>query len=232
MSYCVNCGVELEKGTASCPLCHTPVINPNEVILEEPKPFFPTRQEKIQPISRKLPAMVLSSMFASVALCCGLLNLALRPDLLWSLYAVGAAVMLWIWFVPPLLWRKMPVVLRVFVNICAMAFYVMLIALASDGLVWYRSLALPILLAAALIGIVICWMIRKRSILSSLITALMGIGVFCTAIELFVDLFTTESYSPGWSLIVLAVAVGFSIPLVVIRYVPSLREEARRRFHL
>lgn len=232
MSYCVNCGVELGEGVKSCPLCNTPVINPKEVITEEPKPFFPTRQEKIQPVSKKASAMVLSSMFASVALCCGLLNLALRPDLLWSLYAVGAAIMLWIWFVPHLLWRKMPFLLRVFVNICAMAFYVLLIALASGGLHWYCTLALPILLAAAVIGILVCWMFKKHSILTSFISVLLGAGIFCIAIEMFVDLFLTDTCSLGWSLIVLAVAVGFSIPLIVIRSVPSLREEARRRFHI
>ena len=29
MSYCVNCGVELDNSTLKCPLCDTPVINPN-----------------------------------------------------------------------------------------------------------------------------------------------------------------------------------------------------------
>ena len=31
MSYCVNCGVELEKGAKKCPLCGTKVINPREI---------------------------------------------------------------------------------------------------------------------------------------------------------------------------------------------------------
>ena len=31
MSYCVNCGVELEKSIRKCPLCNTPVINPNDL---------------------------------------------------------------------------------------------------------------------------------------------------------------------------------------------------------
>ena len=30
MSYCVNCGVELEKDAKRCPLCTAPVINPFE----------------------------------------------------------------------------------------------------------------------------------------------------------------------------------------------------------
>ncbi len=28
MSYCVNCGVELDKTCAVCPLCNTKVCNP------------------------------------------------------------------------------------------------------------------------------------------------------------------------------------------------------------
>lgn len=28
MSYCVNCGVELDASASECPLCNTPVINP------------------------------------------------------------------------------------------------------------------------------------------------------------------------------------------------------------
>ena len=28
MSYCVNCGVELDATASFCPLCHTPVLNP------------------------------------------------------------------------------------------------------------------------------------------------------------------------------------------------------------
>ena len=28
MSYCVNCGVELDASATKCPLCDTPVYNP------------------------------------------------------------------------------------------------------------------------------------------------------------------------------------------------------------
>lgn len=31
MSYCVNCGVELDPSLTECPLCNTPVINPREM---------------------------------------------------------------------------------------------------------------------------------------------------------------------------------------------------------
>ena len=232
MSYCVNCGVELGEGVKTCPLCNTPVINPNQPDCPEGTPFFPTREPVIAPVSKKGPAIVVTSMLVSLAVCCGLLNLALRPDVFWSSYIMGGAAMLWIWLVPPLLWRKMPSLLRVAVNMCAMAFYIYLIAYESGGIGWYFALALPILLTLGVIGIPVCWMFRHRSRLTAGITALLGTGLLCTAIEYFVDCYLRGAWSPVWSLVVVAAAVGLSIPLIVIRCVPSLREEARRRFHL
>ena len=40
MSYCVNCGVELDKTCSVCPLCNTRVINPNQPVdTVSPKPY-------------------------------------------------------------------------------------------------------------------------------------------------------------------------------------------------
>ena len=32
MSYCVNCGVELDSTASFCPLCRTPVVNPRQPV--------------------------------------------------------------------------------------------------------------------------------------------------------------------------------------------------------
>ena len=232
MSYCVNCGVELGEGATCCPLCGTEVINPRVPQPENCRSYYPTRKEQIPEVSKKGYALVISSMLGSVALCCGLLNLALHPDYPWSLYAVGTALMLWIFFVPSLLWRKMPFLLRVFVNTCATGLYVFLIALASHGLDWYVRLALPILLGAGAIGILICWIVRNHSRLTSLIFTLVGIGIFCIEVEFFTDRFLHAAWNPVWSLIVAAVTIGLAVPFIVIRLKPSLREQTRRIFHL
>ena len=46
MSYCVNCGVELDQTAQVCPLCHTPVINPKQPVDRISPPPFPL--ERIQ----------------------------------------------------------------------------------------------------------------------------------------------------------------------------------------
>ena len=89
MSYCVNCGVELDPSAGICPLCHTPVVNPGRPVDEEAPPPFPTRRAEVQPVNKWEVALLLSAMLASVAVCCGLLNLFfLRSDRPWSLYVI------------------------------------------------------------------------------------------------------------------------------------------------
>ena len=85
-------------------------------------------------------------MLVSVAVCCGVLNMFLKPERTWSVYVIGAAVMLWLWLVPPLLDRGMHVLLRLLVDVLAVALYVLFIALNLDGWTWYMGLALPIIL--------------------------------------------------------------------------------------
>ena len=59
-----------------------------------------------------------------------------------------------------------------------------------------------------------------------------SIGVFVFGMEFFVDRWLHQLWSPSWSLVVLTICIGMVIPLIIIRRVPALREEARRRFHL
>ena len=98
MSYCVNCGVELNPSAKTCPLCGTPAWHPE---LDAP-PYFPANSAAVQPASRREAAILLTAMLVSVSLCCGLLNLFLPTDRPWSLYVIGAAVMLWVWFTLPM----------------------------------------------------------------------------------------------------------------------------------
>lgn len=234
MSYCVNCGVELDKTAVTCPLCHAIVANPFEPVdLMATKPF-PTQRGEVQPPSRWELALLLSAMFLSVGVCCGVPNLFLRSEHMWSLYVIGAAVMLWIWFVPPLLARGMHLCLRLLLDVAAVGIYVFLISVDLDGRGWFVHLALPVILLGGAIMLFLGLVLqgRKRSILSSITLIIGSIGVFMFGVELFVDHYLTGAWEPGWSIVILAVSIALVIPLMVVRRVPALREEARRRFHM
>lgn len=234
MSYCVNCGVELDRTAASCPLCHTPVCNPNQPVDRVSPPPFPTVRREVPPANKHELALLISAMLASVSICCGVLNLFLRTEQVWSLYVIGAAIMLWIWLVPPLLFRGISRRVQLLTGVLAVAVYVLLISINLRGLDWYLRLALPVIGLLGAIALFLEYELRElqRSILSGLTLCVLSLGVFTVGLELFGDLYFTGRWSPAWSLVVLTACVALAIPLFVIRRVPALREEARRRFHL
>ena len=146
MSYCVHCGVELDPTASFCPLCHTPVADPRQPVdTDSPKPF-PTRRGEVAPVSKVEVGLLITAMLASVAVCCGVLNLFLHAGRAWSLYVIGAAAMLWLWLVPPLLARGMHLLLRLAVGIGAVLLYVYLISVDLDGRTWFLGLAAPLIL--------------------------------------------------------------------------------------
>ena len=234
MSYCVHCGVELDPTAAFCPLCHTPVLDPGQPVdTVSPKPF-PTQRGEVAPVSRVEVALLITAMLASVAVCCGVLNLFLHTGRAWSLYVIGAAAMLWLWLTPPLLARRMPLLLRLAVDVGAVLLYVYLISVDLDGRLWFLGLAAPVILwgGAVLLVLGLVLLVYRRSPITTLTILIGSVGVFLLGVEFLVDRWLFHAWQPGWSLVVLVVCVGMVIPLVVIRRVPALREEVRRRFHL
>ena len=86
MSYCVNCGVELDPSLKSCPLCHTPVINPNELKKEETVYPYPTQKGQVEVVKRKDLGILLSIVVLATSTTCILLNLLVfsqSPCSLW-----------------------------------------------------------------------------------------------------------------------------------------------------
>ena len=164
MSYCVNCGVELDPGAARCPLCGTPAWKPDP----DAPSYFPTKPAEVPPASRRAAATLLTAMLASVSLCCGVLNLLLPTERPWSLYVIGAAVMLWIWFVLPMLARRIPIFFRLTADVAAVGVYVFLISIDLSGGAWFRGLALPILGWACVLVFLLSFLLRggRRSRLS------------------------------------------------------------------
>lgn len=234
MSYCVNCGVELDSTARFCPLCQTPVCNPRQPVDRDSPTPFPTERGEVLLGPRQAAAVLTSAMLGSVALCTGLLNLLLLSSQHWSLYVIGAAAMLWVFIVPPLLWRKLPLPVITLLDAAAIGLYILLIAWELDGLNWYLHLALP---ATALLGVIMLVQVllihnRRRSTLSTIALIIASVAVFVAGLELLGDLYFHGAWEPSWSLVVLIVAGALEIPLLVVRRVPALREQARRRFHM
>ena len=229
MSYCVNCGVELGSGAKKCPLCGTPAWQPPGAT--PGAPYFPTRPAVVEPASKGALALLLSSMLASAALLTGVLNLFLRADRPWSFYVIGAAVMLWIWFVLPMVLRRLPVFFNLVLDVAAIGLYIYLISIDLNGQEWFLGLALPLIGAACVVVFLLSFLLRggRRSTLSSISLCVAAAGVFALCAEYFIDRYFEGGWQPGWSLVVAIVCAALIVPLQITRHVPALREEARRR---
>ena len=132
MSYCVNCGVELDKDAAKCPLCQTPVVNPVCPVDTTIPPNFPVERREVEPVNHREVAVLLSALYGVVGLCCVVLNLLFWwRGMPWSAIVAGACAMLWVWTVLPLLLRSAHSILLLGLDLLAKAAALLRIA---DGL--------------------------------------------------------------------------------------------------
>ena len=96
------------------------------------------------------------------------------------------------------------------------------------------GLALPIILWGGAVWLLLSLMLRvyHRSAISAAAILLCSLGVFLVGVEFLIDRWLTGVVDLSWSLVVLTICVCVAVPLVIIRRIPAVREEVRRRFHM
>lgn len=92
MSYCVNCGVELDASATKCPLCDTPVYNPKAPEPEKQPSPFPKEKGQVEVVKRKDLGVLLTVIVLATAVTCGLLNAFVFRSSLWSLAVIGVVL--------------------------------------------------------------------------------------------------------------------------------------------
>lgn len=236
MSYCVQCGVKLEQSLKSCPLCHTPVINPNELNtsnLSDGIGPFATEKGEVEPMKKHDIGLWLTLVFGSTAIACGILNLFVFNHSYWSIPAIGACIILWLFFCPRMFFPQIPITLNLSVSAISIIFYQLAITLMTENDRWFFEIALPITLF--LMGLValsgICYKYVAKSLLATVLYFFMDAGILSVVIEYRVDIFLGQGFHIFWSAIVFSVCAVISIALIAILSMKRLRETVRKRLH-
>lgn len=237
MSYCVNCGVELEASIKKCPLCNTAVINPNELqsdmTAENDDLPFPNKIGIVEPIKRKDLVIVITVVLSCTAVSCLLLNYLMWKANQWSLLALGFCGLMWVMFVPPLLIRNMRKRLMVLFNGVMVCVYIGLIGVFTDSSEWVVDLGIPITLTVlALVEIFLTVANYKRSFAVLACLFFMEAAALCISIELLVNHAIHQPLEIRWSAIVLTVCTIITVTLAVMFSRRRVRNEIKRRFHL
>lgn len=233
MSYCVHCGVELDPSLKRCPLCNTPVLDPNNIPYFEASSPYPAQKGKVEPVRRKDAAIFVSVLLVTISLTCGLLNRLVFSRNLWSLLVIGFCLVVWVICIPFIFYRKLSPFLAVLLDGLAVSFYLYLISRLTGSADWLFYLGLPIAaLFTLLLELFMLLTIKvSRSFFPVTLYVFSLIPILCIGIELLCRNFLGSPMRITWSAIVLTVCVVFIIAIVTIILLPRVREEARRRLH-
>lgn len=239
MSYCVNCGVELERSLKICPLCNTPVVNPNELqksadeTTKEALSPFPMEKGQVERVRRKDVAILVSTVVLSTIVVCGLLNLLVFNSLAWSLPIIGGGVLLWVILIPVIIYTRQSVYLSVLLDGVAMILYLFLITYLTDQNGWFLGLGVPIvvLLTGIIEAFILCYKLLPRSFLTVALYIFIALPVFCIGLEILIDRYIRDEIVLGWSALVLTVCIVVDITIITILSRRRLRNAVRRRLH-
>lgn len=231
MSYCVNCGVELDKTSTFCPLCRTKVYHPEQPAATDLPTPYPSVKGVSEPVRRKEFTILMSVIFATIAVVCVILNLFVLPYGRWSLYVADACAAFWVFLLPVFFPQKINVFFSLACNGIVIAFYCAGISCLHPGNGWFLSIALPLIILLTIILEILCYFTvrRKSNMITKAILITTAVSVFCGAVEILVDFYLRGFLSLGWSAIVLTCGAVIDLILFVLSRLTTLRAEVRRR---
>ncbi len=165
MSYCVNCGVELDDSAKKCALCDTPVINPAKPENISEKTVSPFSGEVHMPKTVKVRflAALVSIIMLVPNMACFLVNMLILPGNFWSAHIISTSFLIWVIFVLPLFMKNHKTYFMWAFDTVAVGAYTFLLMNALNALQWYPTCALPIIvLLSAMVLFYIIWVRRKK----------------------------------------------------------------------
>ncbi len=209
MPYCSRCGVEVADGTASCPLCSTPIQNLDTTLRREEPAAYPQhiidpedayRLSKAERRHIGVELLSLAAFLASAALI--LVDKLSHVSLGWSRYAVASVIFGWLISIGPVVLYHQAKAAMALEGAAVVAF--LLVMDWFDGsLTWSVSLGVPIALAsiAAIVGTAM--VIAKRAIkgLNVLGIGALGLAAYLVGLEAIIRLALGASARPYWSIV-------------------------------
>ncbi len=234
MSYCVQCGVRLEPSEKHCPLCGVEVINPVQPFDDQAPRPYPSQLDPItERINRRFIGAMITIALVFPAVLCATINYSLDQTLTWSWYVMGALGLVWFVLVPYYWLRKRTLNRLFWPVVVVLLLFLLLVAWRSGDLSWYLPLAVPLVMAPALLLYTTLFLVNRRLIRGFVIPALalFSAGLLVLAIELILD----AAHGPiqlNWSLYALIPCTAVAVVFLAVARKRSIFEQIKRRLHL
>lgn len=235
MSYCVHCGVELQESETKCPLCKTEVLDP-AASKDMPKTrAYPRHVTRINDqVNRRFAVSVASVFMILSGIICVLLNYIYDGELTWSRYVLGGIALAWILVMSPFVFSRHAILKATLLDGVSVLGYLYIIENITPQKDWVIPLALPIVLASALLVILIGFassggLLKGMYLPAAILT---GGGLLAILIETRADYYIDEYIQLDWSLVVAASALGLAVIFVLIERKKRLKNEIKKRLHM
>lgn len=236
MSYCVNCGVELQKTEPRCPLCGTEVFNPAAPREESAARPYPSHVERLdRSVDRRYIASFISLLLLIPLFTTMLANILVSGALSWSYLVLGGELVFFSVFLLPMI-ARMPKILYAVIDAAAIGVLLVMIQLLTKGdWSWLFLLGLPI---TALTSIM-CWFFAlmaapkcRLPVFVRFTFALACLGLLVVGIDFFIGLYNSSIYWPTWSLYVLFPCLVLASALLLLNRRARVKEEIKKRFFI
>ena len=232
MAFCVHCGVRLGEGETRCPLCGIVSVDPlsqEQSVSEKPYPSHTPEQELRR--GKRFFLSLICMMLLTPAAVCLLCDFIPNGNLTWSLYPICALVLLFLTFLPPILVDTHKLLYACLTALVTLNVYLFLVERFSHTEGWFFPIALPAVLAAALmIGIIVLLRkLDKLNKISLLATVLLANAIECLLVEILCSNAISGTIAIHWSWFAFIPSLILSICFYAINANRPLREEFRRR---
>ncbi|MBO4847619.1 MAG: zinc ribbon domain-containing protein [Clostridia bacterium] len=231
MSYCVNCGVELNESERRCPLCGVEVINPAKPYSPNAERPFPASAENVthravRVIAAKVLSLLLAIPFISVLLA----DLVKDGRLTWSLIPAGCIALFFMAAVFPCLFRRPRVWLFILFGTLETAAFLFGLYMLLGGN-WYFLFALPVTLltGAFVIGCQLMLGSKKASLPLKMIIVLVLAAVFVLVLQMLIELHLKSRIHFDWSLYAAVACAMLAVVVLIVGSLIRKRENVRKK---
>ncbi|MBN2274864.1 MAG: hypothetical protein JXK95_11060 [Bacteroidales bacterium] len=240
MTYCKNCGVELEKKMISCPLCGT-TVGEKTVKEEQKLPLNSKKNEKPFSDYEDLTQKQLRKLFwelSGIVLISGILvtliiDLILNNCMTWSKYSVTVCLVLFInsTLITFLRHRVMLLYAGSFISTSIL---LVLLDMYSLNIGWGVKFGIPLLFAFYFMALILKLLIRlcKQRGFNVMAIFFIAAGLFTVFIEGIISVNTIKTLYLRWSIIVMVCVIPIAAILFFIHYRLKKGVDLKKFFHI
>jgi hypothetical protein len=234
MSLCANCGVDLDDGLTTCPLCGFTNGEPHVSEPGDKSAYLPSDIILLHKKETRRHIWELSGIisFSGIAVCT-IVDLVIGRNLHWSLYADTSILASWIFLTLILLaFRRYYIIIPgLLFTLLGMLF---LFDLFSPPIDWFFSIGLPLTIALFVsVSIVIfLWKVAHFMGFNILAIAFLVLSGFCIVSEVFIDKHLYNKVEIHWSAIVAVSILPIALVLLFVHYRMKKGKRLDSYFHV